>query len=212
MEKTIIQAAVRKDTSKLAVKELRRKEHVPGVFYLKGEGSIPVSVEERDINPVVFTNDTHVIDLKLDDGREFECIVKDTQFDPLTDKVIHFDLLGLVRGQKITLEVPVLYRGSAVGVREGGLLQEFTHKLEVNCLPKDIPDHIELDISEMKIGDTISVADLSYENLEFQHSDETILVTVTPPKSIEDEGGSEEMEEAVEPEVISKGKEEDSEE
>ncbi len=162
---------------------------------------------------MVYTSKTHLLSLKLDGHEEYDCIIKDVQFDPVSDEVVHFDLIGLTRGEKIQLEVPIQLLGSAVGVKEGGLLQESMHKLNVECLPKDIPQSLEIDVTELNIGDTIHVADLNFENITILNPEDTIVVSVVLPKvEIEvtpEEEGEELAEEegAAEPEVIGKGKE-----
>ena len=171
---------------------------------------VPIEVAENIINPLVFTSDTHIIVLKLDDNSENECILKDVQFDPVTDKIIHFDLQGIVKGEKIEIEVPIIYTGSPIGVKEGGALQEFLHKLHVRCLPTEIPEHFEINIADIKIGHAIHVSDLHFEKMEMVHSPETVVVSVVPPKVVKEPEPTETLEEvSAEPEVIAKGKEKD---
>jgi large subunit ribosomal protein L25 len=206
MEKVVLKAKKRTEFSKSYLTKLRNSGSVPGVFYLRTTDPIAIEVPENSINQFVFTSETHLIDLKLDDGSEFECILKDTQFDPVTDKVIHFDLLGIIRGEKIQLEVPVLFTGNPVGVREGGVLNELVHKLEIECLPRNIPENVTIDISNLKIGDSIQVKDVTLENFEILNAPESVIVSIASPKGAKD---SEDVSaaEIKEPEVISKGKE-----
>ncbi|MBT8377761.1 MAG: 50S ribosomal protein L25 [Ignavibacteria bacterium] len=217
MEKVSLKAAERKDTAKPARKQLRNQGRVPGVFYSRRANPIIIDVTEKDLHPLVFTSKTHLISLNIDGHDEQECIIKEVQFDPVTDAVLHFDLLGLTRGEKIELEVPVQLVGSAVGIKEGGVLQHALYKLEIECLPKDIPQHIEIDISSLAVGDAIHVEDLKLENLEILNSKDSLVVSVTHAKIqeepvAEEEGELEETEEGAEPEVIGKGKAEESEE
>lgn len=212
METVELQGVIRKDLSKSAKTKARAAGKVPGVFYMKGTDPISIEVAENAINPLVFTSEAHLINLKLDDQKEFECVLKDTQFDPVTDKVIHFDLFGIVRGQKLQIEIPVLLKGSPIGVREGGQLQSFAHKLTVECLPKDIPDHLEVDISGLKIGHSIHVSDLKYDNLVFLNPESTVIVSVTPPRGMKETDTLAAAEAPAEPEVISKGKAKETEE
>ena len=174
---------------------------------------IAIDVSNQAIKPLVFTSQTHLISLKLDGHEDQECVLKDVQFDPVSDEVIHFDLIGITRGEKIEIEVPVQLIGSAIGVKEGGLLQHNLHKLEVECLPKDIPERLEVNISELKIGDTIHVKDLNFENVDILNLEDSIVVSVVHPKVEKEpvavEEGAEieaEAEEMKEPEVIGKGK------
>ena len=213
MEKVILEANERKEINRQNTKSLRRQKRVPGIFYLKQSKPIAIDVSNQAIKPLVFTSQTHLISLKLDGHEDQECVLKDVQFDPVSDEVIHFDLIGITRGEKIEIEVPVQLIGSAIGVKEGGLLQHNLHKLEVECLPKDIPERLEVNISELKIGDTIHVKDLNFENVDILNLEGSIVVSVVHPKVEKEpvavEEGAEieaEAEEMKEPEVIGKGK------
>ncbi len=212
MEKVIIEANERKTINKQSRNSLRNERRVPGVLYGSRMEAIPIDVTRLEINPLVFTAKTNLISLKLDGHEEYECVLKDVQFDPVTDEVVHFDLIGLTRGEKIQLEVPIQLLGSAVGVKEGGLLQESMHKLSIECLPKDIPQSLELEVTELNIGDTIHIADLNFEHITILNPEDTLVVSVVLPKvekevePVEEEEFAEE-EGAAEPEVIGKGKE-----
>ena len=211
MEKTKLKATERKDFSKSGTKKIRREGLVPGVFYSKHNKPIHIDVADKKINPLVFTATTHLISLELEGHEDYECIIKDIQFDPVTDKVIHFDLLGLTKGEKITLEVPVQLVGTPVGIKEGGVIQHIMHKLEVNCLPNNIPEHIVIDVAGLKLGDSIHIRDLNFEEIEFTDPKESLIVQVTHPKIVAEPTPADETgeEEPKEPELISKGKQEE---
>jgi len=212
MEKVIIEAHERKAINKRSRNNLRNEGRVPGVLYGSRLKPIAIDVTRVAINPIVFSAKTHLLSLKLDGHEDYECVVKDVQFDPVSDEIVHFDLIGLTRGENIQLEVPVKLLGSAVGVKEGGLLQESLHKLNIECLPKNIPQSIEIDVTNLNVGDSIHVADLSFENITILNPEDTIVVSVVLPKVEKEpepvEEGEElvEGEEAAEPEVIGKGK------
>jgi large subunit ribosomal protein L25 len=214
MEKTTLKASERKDFHKSATRKMRRDGYVPGVFYSKHNPPLHINVADTAINPLVFTSKTHLISLVIEGQEERDCIIKDVQFDPVTDKVIHFDLFGLTKGEKIQLEIPVQLVGTPVGVKEGGIIQQVMHKLEIECLPRNIPEHIVIDVAELKLGDSIHIGDLKFENLEFIDPKETLIVQVTHPKIKEEVAPTAEAvgEEPTEPEVISKGKAEEKEE
>ncbi|RKY92500.1 MAG: 50S ribosomal protein L25 [Ignavibacteriae bacterium] len=217
METVTLEANERKDTSKAARNRLRREGKVPGVFYSRRLDTISIDVLEKKIHPMVFSSKTHLISLKIEGQEELECIIKDIQFDPVTEEIVHFDLLGLTRGEVIQLEIPVQLLGNSVGVKEGGVLQHLLHKLDVECLPKHIPEQIEVDISELAIGDSVYVSDISIENLSLLNPTDAIVVTVSHQKVVEEEVEvteelTEEEEESAEPEVIGKGKPEEEEE
>ena len=210
MEKVVLKADVRKSGTRSDLNKLRRGGIVPGVYYSKRDQPVSISISENLINPLVFSAETHLISLQLDAGQEHDCVIKDVQFDPVTDKVVHFDLLGLTSGETFQLEVPIQFIGSPIGIKEGGVLQQFLHKLEVECLPKDIPQHLDINIQELAIGDSIHVKDLNFENIEIINDEDTVIVSVTHPKveaePVAAEEGEIEGEESAEPEVIGKGK------
>lgn len=213
MEKIKLEANERKSISKSSRKTLRKNGNVPGIFYSKHSSPIAIDVLERAINPLVFTSKTHLISLILQGHEDLDCIIRDVQFDPVTDRIIHFDLLGLTKGEKIQLEIPVQLKGTAAGIKEGGVLQHFLHKLDVECLPKDIPEHIEIDITELKIGDSIHVKDINITDVEILNNAESMIVMVSHQKVVEEAPVTEETAETVaEPEVIGKGKAEEKEE
>ena len=215
METVTLEANERKEITKAARNRLRREGKVPGVFYSKRSTPIAVDVLEKKIHPLVFTSKTHLISLKIEGQEELECIIKDIQFDPVTDEIVHFDLLGLTRGEMIQLEIPIQLLGNPIGVKEGGLLQQLLHKIEVECLPKHIPEHIKIDVSELAIGDSVHVSDLNFENLTVLNPGDSIVVAVGHQKVQEEEvevaEAIGEEEEGAEPEVIGKGKPEEEE-
>jgi large subunit ribosomal protein L25 len=205
MDKVNLKANVRTNFSKSGRHELRTKGRVPGIYYSKNGEPIAIDVPENSINPLVFTSQTHIINMQLDNGTEFECILKDIQFDPVTDKVIHFDLLGLTLGETLQIEVPVQLTGASPGVKDGGLVQQNLHKLQIECMPKDLPQHIVVDISNLKLGDSLHVGDLNYENISILNPSDAVVVAITHPRA-EKETLEGEAEAPKEPEVITKGK------
>lgn len=206
MEKVLINAQKRTKIDKASRSTLRKEGKVPAIFYSKNHEPIPVEISERTIHPLVFTSKTHLITLNVDGKDELDCIIKDVQFDPVTDKIVHLDLLGLQKGEKIQLEIPVQLVGSAIGIKEGGVLQHVLHKLQIECLPSDIPEHIAIDISELKLGQAFHVSDLSSEKYSILNPAESIIASVTHPKVEKEAAPVEEGAEPAEPEVISKGK------
>lgn len=212
MEKVLLEASERKTGgTKSSRKTLRKSGRIPGVFYARNIKPVAIDVPENVIKPLVFTGETNLINLKVN-NEEYDCIIKDVQFDPVTDRIVHFDLLGLTSGEKFTLEVPLLLKGSAVGVKDGGILQQHLHKLEIECLPANIPQHLEIEVTDLKIGDAIHIKDLQFENIEILNQPGTVVVSVNHPKVEKEPTPEEAAEEPAEPEVIGKGKEEEEEE
>jgi large subunit ribosomal protein L25 len=198
---------VRTEFTKSARSTLRKNSRVPGVLYGKNIQPVCFDVAENTIKPLVFTSEAHIINLKLDNQYQQECVIKDVQFDPVTDRIVHFDAVGLVKGEKIELEVPVQLIGTPIGIKEGGQLQGLLHKLSISCDPKDIPESLPIDISGLKMGSSIHVSDLEYDNLTILNGPGQVVVTVSAPRTAKD--AAEGTDEKTQPEVISKGKEKD---
>lgn len=213
MEKHELKAKIRTDLSKSSKTKLRKSGRVPGIFYSRVNKPIPVEVSEKEIKPFVFTSKTHLISLVVENDKSYDCVLKDVQFDPVTDSIIHFDLLGLIEGEKFQMEVPIQFKGNPIGVKEGGIVQQVLHKLEVECLPQHIPQFLSIDITDLKLGDAIHPSDLSFDNITILTPPESVIVTVVHPKVEKEPVPGEAAEEApAEPEVIGKGKASEEEE
>lgn len=211
MSEISLKASKREISSKGANNKLRRTGFVPGVLYSKGTEPAHISVFEGDLKKLVYTSETHIVNLQIEGQEGIQSILKTVQFDPVTDKVIHFDLLGITVGQELELEVPVSVVGQAKGVRDGGVLQQSLHKLHVACLPKNIPEHITIDISNLSVGEAIHIKDLNYEGVRFLHQPDAIIAAVAIPRATAEAATAEGAEGAAEPEVIGKGKSEEEE-
>ena len=206
MRELTLTAEVRTQLGK-HVNSLRRQGIIPGVYYIHGEDNIPIMIPEKSLRPLIHTLETHIINLKLNSGVDKNCILRDIQFDAVTDKPIHFDLQGLREDEKITLEVPIVITGGIpVGVREGGVLQQIIHRLKIACLPKFIPEHIEVNVENLKINNFVHVSDLMVENVTILENENNSIVGIMPP-TVEKEPTPEVVAEApAEPEIIGKGK------
>lgn len=216
MAEIILKAERRADFKKSTSNQMRKAGFIPGIYYSFGEESIPIKVNELALRPLVFTSESNIVALQIEgESKPISCILKDTQFEPVTGRIIHFDLLGLREGEKITIEVSVILQGSAIGVKEGGIVQHNLHKLEIECLPQNIPPHIDVDISGLAIGDSIKVGDIKIEGIEILNDENASIISIVPPTIEEvkpEEAAAEEGEAPAEPEVISKGKKEETEE
>jgi large subunit ribosomal protein L25 len=208
MSEITLKAEKRTDFKRSISRTLRKSGFVPGIYYIHGGENIAIKAPELSLRPVISTTESRVINLDID-GEIRQCVLKDVQFDPITSKLIHFDLIGLKEGEKIRVEVPVKLAGNPVGVKEGGLLQFIMHKLEVECLPSHLPSHIDLEITGLGIGDSIKVSDIKLENIAFMNDDNTVVVSVVPPTVVAEETPAAAAETPAEPEVITKGKKEE---
>jgi len=209
MSEIAVNAEIRKEIGKKA-KHLLRDGKVPGIYYGHGQKNIPIALGELSLQPLYRTSAAKIINLKLDDGTVHPCILRDVQFDPVTDRPIHFDLFGLNENEELTIEVPVTVLGTPKGVKDGGILQHVIHRLRISCLPKNIPDHLEVNVENLEINRSIHVKDLTIPNVKVLENENSTIVAVVPPtilKEAEVTPGAVAAEAApAEPEVIAKGK------
>jgi len=207
MSEFVLQAELREQTGKRA-KHTREAGMVPGVFYARQEPSLNIQVLRPELEPLVFTAATHVIDLRLKDGTSRKCILRDVQFDPVSDHPVHFDLQGLRENEKLTIEIPVVLTGGIPqGVRDGGMVQQMLHKLRVSCLPRHIPEKVEVNIGGLAINHSIHVRDIAIPDVTLLESPDSAVVGVLPPTVTKEAEAAPVAEEAIkEPEVVGKGK------
>ncbi len=174
-------AAAARQTGKGAARAVRRAGNVPCVLYGHNVEPVAFQLEEKSLKPLIYTNETRLVQLELD-GHSWECIVKDIDFHPVSDRPLHADFQVLQKGEKITLTVPVRYLGTPVGQTEGGNTTFIVTELEIRCMPKDIPSYIDVDISGLDIGDAIHVGALDLPGVEIEAPEDQTLVTVVPPR------------------------------
>ena len=204
-------AAKKRDfKTKSELKQSRKNGYIPGVYYSKGKEPVNILIKAGDINPFIYTKENHMALLSIDGGEEIRCIVKDAQFDPVTDKVIHFDLYGVTVGEEMEVEVPLHFVGDAIGVKKGGQLQHTMHKVLISCLPKNMPESLEIDVSGLDVNDSITVGDLNFEGIKILMPEDTMLVTCVGAQAEEEEETAT-TEAPAEPEVIGKGKSDEDE-
>lgn len=181
--KEIALKAKKRETGKQISKRLRREGSVPGVFYMGGEAGIPILVEPLDLRPIVYTAAKKIVSLEVEGiAKPFSCVLKDVKFDPVTDNITHFDLIGLAPDTKITVEVPITLKGQAVGVRQGGTLRHTLHKVSITCLPADLIDALHIDISKLEMGKSIHIKNMDYPNVTFNAPADAIICAVKAPR------------------------------
>lgn len=208
MSELTIVAEVRKQTGK-GGNAMRAKGIVPGIYYGHGLPNIPVAIPEGALRPLYATTATHIINLTLDDGTSRACILKSIDFDPVSDRPVHFDLLGLKENEEVEVQVPVVLTGGVPsGVKEGGILQHILHRLKVSTLPKHMPESIAIDVANLGINKSIHVGDLSVPNVKILENARTTVVAVIPPvvEKVAEVVATDAVVAPAEPEVIGKGK------
>lgn len=204
----------REPSGKGTVRKLRAEGMIPGVLYGQGEDTVSIALNELEFRKILSANwETAIVSLAVTGtvNKEVDAIIKDVQHHPASGRVLHVDFQHIRRGEKLRIEVPVSLTGAPIGVKEqGGILEHGSRELAIRCLPRHIPEGIEIDVTALGIQDGIHIRDIveRYPDLEFLDDPDVTLAIVVPPK-IEVEAEVEaEVEEGEEPEVIAKGKEE----
>ncbi len=167
---------------KTAAKAARREDSVPCVLYGHGTEPRTFSVPRLSLRKLIHTNEFHTVKVILD-GETYSCVLKDVAFHPISDYAIHADFQVLNAKEKITIKVPVHYSGNAVGVRNGGSLKTFVNKVAIKCLPEYLPDFLSIDISKLKIGQSILVRTLNLPGIEIKAPMNQTMVSVVRPRT-----------------------------
>ncbi|MEM5948918.1 50S ribosomal protein L25 [Spirochaetia bacterium 38H-sp] len=200
MKNVTLTASKRVAGNKSKTNALRRQGFIPAVVYGAGE-EIPVSVNAREFNKTFHgaISENIRIDLDISGDKKRQVLIKDYQYDPIKSKIVHLDFIELDPNKPIKTHVPVHLEGNAPGVKLGGILEFFTQELEVECLPKDLPEYIVVNIDNLNLGDSIHVADISLPNgVKIISSNEQTVVAVThATKESTDVVSEEETEEEV---------------
>jgi len=194
MEATLT-AIARTERGKNEAKRLRRSGQLPAVVY-GGERAEAVSVDPKALLEILYSESgvNTLISLSVDDERTTQVLVKELQLDPVSDQLLHVDFYELALDKAITITVPVVLKGEALGVRQqGGLVDFIQREVQVECMPTEIPEHIEVDVSELLIGQGVRLRDVSSAVSWTPISDlDMLLVHVIAPKVEEEEEETEE--------------------
>ena len=183
MKQITIEGTSRADLGKKATKAVRANGNVPCVLYgeKKDENGKPVAihfeVSEKQINKLVFTPHIYLVDIKID-GEDHKGIMKEIQFHPVKDNVLHVDFFEVHAEKPIVMGVPIAAKGLADGVRAGGRLMMMIRKLQVRALYENIPEKLDVDVTKLQLGKSINAGLLSYDNLEIITPKEVIVCTV----------------------------------
>ena len=176
MKKIKITAKPRANKGKSASKLLRKELRVPCVLY-GGEGNILFSILEKDFKPLVYTKDAYQIELEIS-GNTFQSIIQEVQFHPVSDNIIHADFYEVRENKMIAMNIPVELLGRAPGVIAGGSLSFIMRKIRVKAMPKDMPEIIKVDISQLNIGSKVYITEMANEKYEFLHPENSVIVAV----------------------------------
>jgi large subunit ribosomal protein L25 len=182
MKSIAISGSPRENVGKRDAKELRYQGLVPAVLY-GGPTQTHFAVSAADLRAVVYTPVVHFIEIEVA-GKKSKAIIKDMQFHPLTEQLIHIDFLLLDDKKPITIEIPVKLTGTSPGVKVGGKLVQKLRKLRVKALPKDHLDNIEVSIEALEVGKSVKVNEINIPNLTITNAQEDTIVSVTTSRAL----------------------------
>jgi large subunit ribosomal protein L25 len=176
--KTIeINASLRKSTGKKKSAAVRRQGIVPCVMY-GGDEVVHFEAHENEFRHLVYTPNIYLVNLKID-GKSYQAIMKDGQYHPVTDRIMHLDFVQVFEDVPAVVSLPITITGSSEGLKAGGKLRQRRRYLKVRGLLKDLPETLEIDITAVKIGDVIKVNQLKYDNLELLDTPQAMIVGVS---------------------------------
>ena len=185
MKTVTIEGQLRTELGKKATRQLRSQELVPGVIY-GGAQEINFAAPARAFKPFVYTPSFQLAEVKVD-GKAYRCILKDLQFDKVSDELIHIDLLELVEDKKVVATIPLKFVGSPVGVKEGGRLHIKMKSLKVKTYPKYLREHINVNIDDLELNGNVRVEDVQVENYEIMNSPRIPIASVTLTRELKQE-------------------------
>ena len=198
MKSITINGYQRESVGKAATKALRNAGKVPCVVY-GGDAPVHFSADVLAFKDLVYTPDVHTVVIALEDGSKITAILQNIQFHPVNDAILHIDFYQIFDDKEVTMEIPVRVTGTSIGVRNGGTRRIVNRKLRIKALPKNLPDFIEADITEMRIGDKMYVTAVKAEDFTIMHPDNTVICQIrTSRVAIVDEVPEEEAEEGEE--------------
>lgn len=197
MKKVEIKAELRESVGKADSKNLRKQDQIPCVLYGNGE-NIHFHTHENSFKDIVYTPNAYLVTIDVS-GKKYEAVLRDIQYHPVSDKILHADFFQVHEKEPVWIRVPVVLEGSSIGVLNGGRLVQKMRKVRIKGLPSVLPDELKIDITDLAIGKSIKIADLNIEGLEFLEPGNAVLVLVKTARAVvlaedEEEGEGEEGE------------------
>ena len=190
----------RSKTGNAAARELRRNGKIPVNYYYGGEENQNMSIDKKILHKAVQSGQ-HVFEMELD-GNTIYVTVKEAQYHPVTEEIIHLDLLRVRRDVKMKFSIPLNLVGDSVGAIEGGIVSKLSNAIDIECFPTDVPDSIDVDITNLELNGTVFANDIVLpDDTELLSPEDTTIAVCAPPKAeveveVPDEEGDEEGEDA----------------
>lgn len=198
-----LKAKKRENLSRSTTKQLRKDGYIPGVVYGKSQEPITVSVNNIDLIKTIRDEGRNaIISLEIEDEKPVDVMVHDYQKEIVKDDIIHVDFFAVDMAEEMDVQVPVRIEGEAIGVKEGGVLQQPVFELQVRAKPADIPEEITVDVTNLNIGDSLAVQDIEKTgNYEILDDPETTVVVILAPDTDDVEADTD-VDESIEPELV----------
>lgn len=178
-----LKGSVRETGNKAVVKAIRREGLVPCNLYGQGMENVLFTVKAMDLKSVTDTPNSYIIDLKLDNGKEYLAVLHEVQYHPVSDNALHVDFLVVTNEKPVVIDVPVIITGHSEGVKLGGKLLVSSRKLRISASLDALPDSLEVDTTELKIGKQIVAGDLHYDGVTIVSPKATIICSVRPTRA-----------------------------
>ncbi len=185
MKTVSLSGSLRGSVGKKDAKLQRRVGKIPCVMY-GGKEQIHFVADEKSFSKILFTPEVNIIRINID-GKEYDTIYQEIQFHPVTDKLLHVDLLQLTPDKPVTIAIPVKSEGVSPGVLKGGRLEKKLRKVKVKALAKDLPEFIMINISSMDIGDSVKIGDLKIDNVTFLDAPNNVVIAVRTARQVIEE-------------------------
>ncbi|HUC27991.1 MAG TPA: 50S ribosomal protein L25 [Candidatus Acidoferrum sp.] len=220
LETNLLEAHPRESGNKNQARRVRHEGKIPAVVYGAGKDSLPVSVDPRVVLRILHSETGHntIFDLSMNGGERTKAMIVDWQYEPIKGRLLHIDLKRIAMDKVLKVSVPIFLKGEAEGVKtQGGIMEQILREVEVECLPADIPSHIDADVSHLTFGMVLRVSDLPHsEKIKFLTDPNQPVAHVTSVKeevvATPEAVAAEAAAVPAEPEVIKKGKQETEEE
>ena len=195
MKSITINGSKRESVGKKVTKALRNAGQVPCVLY-GGDNQVHFSAAELAFSKLVYTPNAHTVVIELESGEKFDAILQDIQFHPVTDRILHVDFYQTFADKEVTMDIPLNFIGNPRGVRNGGVLRKNKRSLRVKAVPGNLPDFIDANIEDLKIGSKLYITSLANEDFTFMHPDNTVVCLVRRSRAAITEDEDEEEGEA----------------
>jgi large subunit ribosomal protein L25 len=213
---TTVQAQKREASDKNAARRLRTTGRIPAVLYGAKKDPVSISVDPKSITRILTSDAGHntIFDLAIEGAEQTKAMIVDWQYEPLKGSLLHVDVKRIAMDKKLRLSVPIMLKGEAAGVKtQGGILEQVLREVDIECLPADIPSHIDVDISHLVFGEVLRVSELPRsEKVKFLTDEGQPVAHVVAVKEVvtptADAAAAEAAAAPAEPEVIKKGKQE----